>query len=56
MLHAKSKTEDKAQGGASDSLADSQSKEFEFLYDPNKLVGSDENSSDSGGDRQEATQ
>ena len=56
MLQEKSKTEDKVQGGTSNSSADSQSEEFEFLDDLNKLVGSDENSSDSYGDMQKATQ
>jgi len=49
MLLAKSKTENKAQGEASDSSVDSQREEFEFSDDSNKSVGSDE-------DRQEATQ
>jgi len=56
MLQEKTKMEDKAQGGTSDSSANSQSKEFEFSNDPSKLVGSDENSSDSDGDMHEATQ
>ena len=56
MLQEKLKTEDMAQGGASDSSADSLSKEFEFSDDPNKLVGSNEDSSDSDRDRQKATQ
>ena len=51
-----SKTEDKALDGVSDSSADSQSKKFEFSDDPNKPVGSNEDSSDSDGDMQEATQ
>jgi len=42
-----SKTEDKAQGGASDVSTDSQSKEFEFSDDPNNPVGLDEDFSDS---------
>ena len=41
ILQEKSKTEDKAQGEASDNSADSQSKKFEFSDDPNKPVGSD---------------
>jgi len=54
MLQKKSKTKDKAQGGASDSFADSQRKEFEFSDDPSKPVELDEDSSDSNRDRQEA--
>ena len=50
MLQEKSKMEDKAQGEASDSSVNSQSKKFEFLDDPNKSAGSDENSLDSDGD------
>jgi len=38
MVQEKSKTEDKAQGGVSDSSLDSQSKEFELSDDPNKSV------------------
>jgi len=56
MLQEKSKTEDKAQGGSTNNLVDSLSKEFEFLDDPNKPVGSNEDSSNSDGDKQEATQ
>jgi len=51
MLQEKSKTEDKAKGGASDSSADSQSKEFKFSDDLNELVGSNEDFSNSDGDR-----
>jgi len=47
---------DKAQGGVLDSSIDSQSKEFEFSDDPNKPIRSDEDSSDSDGHKQEATQ
>jgi len=55
MLQVKSKTENKAQGGASDSSTDSQREEFEFSDEPIKPVGLDEDSSISNGDRQEAT-
>ena len=56
ILQAKSKTEDKAQNGASDSSTVSQRKEFEFSDDPNKPLRSNEDSLDSDKDRQEATQ
>ena len=56
MLQEKSKTEDKAQGGASHNSVDSQSKEFEFSDDSNKPVGLDEKSSNSDKDMHEATQ
>ena len=55
MLHEKSKMEDKAQGGTSDSSTDSKSKEFEFSDNPNKHVVSNEDS-DLDGDMQETTQ
>ena len=51
MLQVKSKMEDKTHGEASDSSADSQKEELEFLDDPIKPVGSDENSSVLDGDR-----
>ena len=53
MLLAKSKTENKAQGEASESSVDSQREEFEFSDDSNKSVGSDEDTSDSERDGQE---
>ena len=56
MLQAKSNMEDNVKGRASDSSANSQREEFEFSDDSNRPVGSDEDSSVSGGDRQEATQ
>jgi len=48
--------EDRAKGRVSDSSADSQSKEFEFSDDLNKLARSDEDSSDSDRDKKKATQ
>ena len=42
MLQAKSKMNDKAQGGTLDSSTDSQREEIEFSVDTNKPVGSDE--------------
>jgi len=56
MLQVRSKMEDMTQGEASNSSANSQKEEFEFSDDPIKPVGSDENSSVSNEDRQEATQ
>ena len=50
MLQDKSKTEDKAQGGASDSLVDTQEKEVEFSKSPKKPKGSEEDSSYFDGD------
>ena len=55
MLRDKSETEDKAQGGASDSsTADIQEKRVEFLESPKKP--DDEDSSDSDGDDHGTTQ
>ena len=48
--------EDKAQGGAPDSAADSQAKEIEFSDSSKKPDGSDEDPSESDGDEHEATQ
>jgi len=42
MLQVKSKTEDKAQGEASDNSTDSQREEFGFSDSSNKTVGLDE--------------
>jgi len=57
MLREKSEVEDKAQGGASDSsTADTQEKGVEFSNIPKRPEGSEENSSDSDGDKQKATQ
>jgi len=56
MLREKSETEDKAQGAASDSSADTQEKEVEFSESPKRSEGSEDDSSDSDGDNQEAIQ
>jgi len=57
MLREKSEMEDKAQGGASDSsAADTQEKRIEFSDSPKRPEGSEDDSSDSDGDKQEATQ
>jgi len=56
MLREKSETEDKAQGRASDSSADSQEKKVEFPESAKRPEGSEEDSSDSNGDEHEATQ
>ena len=56
MLQAKSKMEDKAQGGASDNSVDFEIDEFELSDDPIKHVGSDEDSSVSDRVTQKATQ
>ena len=57
MLRGKSEMKDKAQGEASDSLAaDTHEKEVEFSDRPKRPEGSEENSSDLDGDKQEATQ
>ena len=48
--------EDKVQGGASNSLVDTQEKEVKFSESPKRSEGSEEDSSDSNGDEQEATQ
>ena len=45
MLQEKSETEDKVQGGASDSSADTQRKEVKFLESPKRPDGSEEDSS-----------
>jgi len=42
MLREKSETEDKAQGGASDSSTDTQEKEVEFSDSPKRPEGSEE--------------
>jgi len=54
MLQKKPETEDKAQGGVSDSSADTQKKEVEFSENPKRPERSEEGSSDSDGDEQEA--
>ena len=46
---------DKAQGGASDNLADTQEKEVEFSESPKRPEGLEEDSSYPDGDNQEAT-
>jgi len=56
MLREKSETEDKAQGGASDSSADTQEKGVEFSYSPKRPEESKDDSSYSNEDEQEATQ
>ena len=56
ILWEKLETEDKAQGGASDSSADTQEKGVKFLESPKRPEGSEEDSSDLHGDKQEATQ
>jgi len=56
MLQEKLETEDKAQGGASDSSADTQEKEVEFSESPKRIEGSEKDSSRSDGDEQEVTQ
>jgi len=56
MLQKKSETEDKAQGEGSDSSADTQEKKVEFSESPKRSEGSEEDSLDSDGDEQEATQ
>ena len=48
--------EDNAQGGAPDSSVDTQKKKVEFSENPKRLDRYDEDSSDSDGDDQEATQ
>jgi len=50
MLREKSEMENKAQGGASDSLADTKKKEVEFSKSPKRPEGSEEDSSNSDGD------
>jgi len=57
MLREKSETEDKAQGGASDSsAADTQKKGVKFSDSTKRPEGSEEDSPDSDGDKQETTQ
>ena len=56
IFNEKWKTEDKAQGGASDSSADTQVKKIEFSEIPKKPERSEEDSSDSDGAEHEATQ
>ena len=55
-MQDKSETEDKTQGGASDSSTDTQEKGVEFSKNPKRPDGSEEDSLDSDGDEQEATQ
>jgi len=55
MLQEKSEMEDKTQGGASNSLVDTQEKEVKFSESPKRPEGSEEDSSDSNRDEQEAT-
>ena len=57
MLREKSETEDKVQGGAlNSSAADTQEKKIKFSDSPKRPEGSEEDSSDSNRDKQEATQ
>ena len=56
MLREKLETEDKVQGGASDSLTDTQKKEVEFSESPKRPDRSEEDSSNLDGDEHEATQ
>ena len=57
ILREKSETEDKAQGEASDSSAvDTQKKRVGFSNNPKRPKVSEEDSSDSDGDKKEATQ
>jgi len=51
MLQEKSETEDKAQGGAPDSSADTQEKGVEFSERPKRPDGSNEDFSDLDGDK-----
>ena len=55
MLQEKSETEDKAQGGASDSSTNTQEKKVEFSDSPKRPEGSEENASYSDEDEHEAT-
>ena len=55
MLQEQSETEDKTQGGTSDSSIDTQEKGVEFWNKPKRPEGSEEDSSDLDGDNQEAT-
>ena len=56
ILQEKSETKDKAQGEASDNSADTQEKRVEFSESPKRPERSEENSSDSDGDNEDATQ
>ena len=51
MLQEKSTTEDKTQDGASDNSVDTQEKRVKFSDSHKRLKGSEENSSDSDGDK-----
>ena len=55
MFQEKLETEDKAQGRASDSSADTQEKKVEFSMSPKRFEGSEEDSSDLDRYEQEAT-
>ena len=55
MLQERSETKDKAQGGDPDSSVDPKVKRVEFPNSPKKPDGSNEDSSDSDRDEQEAT-
>jgi len=55
MLQEKLETEDKAQDGVSDSLADTQEKKIELSESPKRPEGSEEDSSDSDEDDQKTT-
>ena len=50
MLREKSETEDKAQGGALDSLTNTHEKQVEFSASPKRSEGSEKDSSDPDGD------
>jgi len=56
MLREKSETENKAQGGASDSSTNAPEKGVEFSESPKRPEGSEEDSSNPDGDNQETTQ
>jgi len=56
MLQDKSETEDRTQGGASDSSADTQKKRVEFSDSPKRPDGSEEDFLDLDGDEHESTQ
>jgi len=56
ILQEKSEMEDKAQGGASDSSADTKKKEVEFSKSPKRPEGSEKDSLNSDRDEQESTQ
>ena len=55
MLQDKSEPKDKAQGGASDSSANTQNKGVEFSESPKRLEGLEEDPSNSDGDNKEVT-